>query len=534
MSELKEYVVTLKYYEDLEAFYEDMETPGGDLYIPNREVDVALRRPISRSTHYYLTKEEAELLRNDPRVLSVELTPAELGIIVKPAWVDSSNFWDKSGTNNANHKNWGLLRCIEGVQRSNWGSDGTTTQTGTAQANSEGRNVDVVIVDGYINPNHPEMAVNSDGTGGTRVIQYNWLQHAVTPGNYFYTSNFTGADNNHGQHVAGTVAGNRQGWARKANIYNFYAYSGTDPNGVSELLLYDYIRAWHNSKPVNPATGRKNPTIVNNSWGYGYSLSISQITRVNHRGINYTTGLTSSFLNSVGIINDGSLTDTPATYTALEQDQLDAINDGIIVVGAAGNEYTKIDVPNGIDYNNYFIYNYFGTDYVIHYHRGMAPTNGTLGICVGAIGPTKNEVKASFSNCGPRIDVYAPGSNIISSVHTGGVVDLRSSGTQYYTQKYNGTSMASPQVCGVLACLLETYPTLSQAQVLNYLNANSKYNQITDTGGSYTDYTSLQNSANKFLYYKKERADTGPTWPKLNYLERPAAGRLFPRVRVRR
>jgi len=532
MSDLKEYVVTLKNFEDLDGFYEDMETPGGNLYIPNREVDIALRRPISRSTHYYLTKEEAELLRHDPRVLSVELTPADLGIIIKPAWTQTSNYWDKSGTNNNLFKNWALLRCTEGEQRSNWGSDltATKTQTGTVSVSTDGNNVDVVIVDGYVNPDHPEMAVNSDGTGGSRVVQYNWLQHASPPSNYIYPVSYSGGDNNHGMHVAGTTAGNTQGWARKANIYNFFPYGG-DANNVDVLLIYDYIRAWHASKPINPLTGRRNPTIINNSWGYGYSISISSITKVNHRGQDYTSNLDSAFLNSVGIINNGSVADMPASYSALEQDQLDAINEGIIVVGAAGNESYKIDKPDGIDYNNHFIFNYFGLNYIIYYHRGMAPTNGTLGICVGAVGSTVSEYKASFSNCGPRVDIYAPGVNIISSVHTGGIADARGSGN---LQKYQGTSMASPQVCGVVACLLEIYPNMTQSQVIDYLNKNSKYNQMTDSGGSYTDYTSLQESQNRYLYVYKERASTGPTWPKLNYLPRPTSGRMFPRVKVKR
>lgn len=527
MSDLKEYIVTLKNYEDLDSFYEDMETPGGDLYIPNREVDLALRRPISRSTHYYLTKEEADLLRNDLRVLTVELNPEDLGLIIKPAWVQESNFWDKSGVNNASYKNWGLLRCIEGFQRSNWGVDGVTTQSGIIRANAEGRNVDIVIVDGFVNPNHPEMAVNSNGTGGTRVVQYNWLQHRIpTPGTYNYGP-YSGSENDHGMHVAGTAAGNTQGWARSANVYNITPYS-SDPNSLSALVLYDYIRAWHSSKPINPVTGKRNPTIVNNSWGYGYSLLISNISQIVHRGISYTSGLTSEFLNSLGLLNDGLYAYPPARYSALEQDQLDAINEGIIVVGAAGNESFKSDVTTGLDYNNYVIYSGF----TIYYHRGMGPSAGIKGINVGAIGNSKNESKADFSNCGPRIDIYAPGSAIISSVHSGPIADQRDS--SYKLEKYYGTSMASPQVCGVLACLMEVYPSITQNQVLEYLATNSKYNQITDTNGGYTDLFSLQGSENRYLYYYKERAEIGFTWPKLNYLARPSSGRMFPRVRVRR
>ena len=57
---LKEYVVTLQRFEDLDNFYNDMETPGGDLYIPNRSVDVQQRRNVSRNTHYMLNDAEAE------------------------------------------------------------------------------------------------------------------------------------------------------------------------------------------------------------------------------------------------------------------------------------------------------------------------------------------------------------------------------------------------------------------------------------------------------------------------------------------
>jgi hypothetical protein len=70
--ELREYIVTLKEHQDLDSFYEDMETPGGNLYIPDRAIEVAVRRPISRNTNYLLTYEEAEQLRNDPRVRCIE------------------------------------------------------------------------------------------------------------------------------------------------------------------------------------------------------------------------------------------------------------------------------------------------------------------------------------------------------------------------------------------------------------------------------------------------------------------------------
>ena len=69
---LREWIVTLHNKEDLESFYEDMETPGGNLFIPDRAVEVAHKRPISRNTHYMLTDDEVELIKSDDRVWDVD------------------------------------------------------------------------------------------------------------------------------------------------------------------------------------------------------------------------------------------------------------------------------------------------------------------------------------------------------------------------------------------------------------------------------------------------------------------------------
>lgn len=60
---------------NLDSLYDDMETPGGNLYIPDRAVDLVHRRAISRNTHYMLTDEEAAQVAGDPRVLACELSP---------------------------------------------------------------------------------------------------------------------------------------------------------------------------------------------------------------------------------------------------------------------------------------------------------------------------------------------------------------------------------------------------------------------------------------------------------------------------
>ena len=514
----REYIVTAKSKEDLESLYNDLETAGGCECIPEREVECVHKRPISRNTHYKLTDEEAELIKNDSRVSSVELSPDERGVIFSPNYNIATTFWSKSTANNDSYRNWGFYRCVNGATTANWGSDGTITNnfaaTQTVQVTSSGRNVDVVIVDGCFDPAHPEFAKNEDGTGGTRVTQYNWLQHrpeveGTAAGTYVYTPYTTGstqqqADNNHGCHVAGTACGNRRGWARDANIYNINLYSSAS-TVLGANLVFDYIRAWHNSKAVNPVTGRKNPTITNNSWGSALpAILFTDIEWVNYRGTQITPpggGWTKAILESYGVLCDATLPQTqaiPYYSAALQADINDAINDGIIIVAAAGNDSFKSDISGGVDYNNQIKETGFVADY---YHRGSQPSQLTGVISVGNIDATVTEQKAISSTTGPRVDIHAPGTNITSSVHSngGGVADARNA--SYRIIKYNGTSMASPQVSGVLSCLLEQWPRMKQQEALEYLqNYGRTNNQITDAGATTRTWSVSASGSSAYVF----------------------------------
>lgn len=542
----KEYIVTLKCKEDLSKFYNDMETRGGSSSIPSRAIPVCNRRPISRNTHYQLTEFEAAKIRKDPRVLSVELTMEELGIKIVPSRVETSTLWNKSNTISTGHQQWGLLRCIEGTQRPNWGLDGTTNVTGTATLTSTGKHVDVVIVDGHFDPTHVEFAVNADGTGGSRVNQFNWLSLnpevlGTSAGTYVYTPYVDSededatADNNHGAYVAGVFAGNTRGWASDATLYNISPYS-TNPNTIVPSYIIDYLRAWHKSKPINSVTGRRNPTVTNHSYGTKFTLPITSISEVTVNGVSNNGPFTSGQLSAFGIYNYDSgggvyVAEIPYRSPSFDADLIDAMDDGIIVVGAAGNSYTKIDTYSddaNADYNNFLI----SDGYQYYYNQGSATaTPGT--IQVGAIGIAVNESKISFSNCGPRIDVYAPGTLIMTTINTEGFVgDVRDSEDKW--TKISGTSFSAPQVAGVLACIAEQWPTMTQAQALRYITENATIDQITDTDGGPTDYTSLQGSENRYLYYVKERETQGQVTPRANQGFRPTAGMTWPRPRIYR
>ena len=272
---MEEYVVTLRNKEDLDDFYNDMETPGGDLYIPDRAVNVELRRQISRNTHYMLTPEEVIELKQDPRVWDVKSAnhirsaQGSYDGFEEGGTFDRQNYLPVAGD-----KNWGLYRHVIGANAlsGEWGFDGTDAITVADYAiTASGKNVDVLIVDSVINTtamNHPEFAVNADGTGGTRFKMFNWfglnsaLGYGVN-GTYDYSND----GETHGIHVAGTAAGNTQGWARDADIYNIQPFGQNHGSGKLDPLKYwDYIRQWHNNKTINSETGRRNPTISNHSY----------------------------------------------------------------------------------------------------------------------------------------------------------------------------------------------------------------------------------------------------------------------------
>jgi hypothetical protein len=85
-----------------------------------------------------------------------------------------------------------------------------------------------------------------------------------------------------------------------------------------------------------------------------------------------------------------------------------------------------------------------------------------------------DDSRASFSNYGSCVDLFAPGSGILSAASTGDTDSTIMS----------GTSMAAPHVAGVAALYLEQNPTASPAQVKSAILGNATLNRITDTRGT--------------------------------------------------
>ena len=174
----KEYVVTLHRKEDLEQFYNEMQLTNFPL---------VKKRPLSRNTHYMMTEEQAERLRQDSRVWGVEAVDSfkfATQVVNNESYPVSGNFWKDDtqlpATVSPADFQWGHIHCAGDAAQRGKGQFGPITSGGvyeqvndTVEVFNNGRHVDVVIVDDPVSWDSQEWF--SPTTGATRFVQYQWF-----------------------------------------------------------------------------------------------------------------------------------------------------------------------------------------------------------------------------------------------------------------------------------------------------------------------------------------------------------------------
>ena len=190
-------------------------------------------------------------------------------------------------------------------------------------------------------------------------------------------------------------------------------------------------------------------TIAGSTYGVAKGATVVPVRVLNCRGSGSTSGVISGLNWMIGDHDNGvpavanmSLGGTRSSIMNLAV--ASAVRDGIVVAVAAGNSNRDA--------------------------CSVSPASEPLAITVGAT--TSADARASFSNFGECVDVFAPGVNVISAGH-------RSS---LETRSMSGTSMASPYVAGAVALLLHEEPGLSPAAVASRLLWRATPDAVTSPG----------------------------------------------------
>jgi len=535
----KEYIVILKKGIDYNQVWLDIENPTNGLpHIPDRPVSILNDlSAFTRLCIYALTDEEAEQLKQDDRIMGVEIPIENIpGVEIGP--FEETDLTSSTITGNFNKPvngnadpsiNWGLIRHSNAYNV--YGVNKTTPLT--YNYGLDGSGIDIVITDSGVTADHPEF---NDANGVSRVQQINWATYVPALSSM---RNSYRDDNGHGTHVAGIAAGKNYGWAKNSRIYSIAA---TGLGAASTLNLFAAIKLWHNSK------NGSRPTVVNMSWGAFWNLRtlgsntnnameifVKSITGGSYRGNTYKYDITNkiSDLTNKGLLLDASVSEHISSFggnysipffSEANSVALDELTDaGIVLVYAAGNCSYKIDKPDNAggsgDYDNYITSSLVNNNREIYYHRGNSIQNETA-ICVGNIDSevkdSQTDQKSKGSCPGPRVDIYAAGTSIMSAFSIYGSPYFLDA--NYKQANRGGTSMASPQIAGICALYLQRNPTATPAEVKDWIKNNSTKNLYSSSVLDYTNFRSLLGGSANVAYqnlqaptissYAKDSTDT--------------------------
>ena len=525
-----------------------------------------------------------------------------------------------------NRTNWAVKRV--GVQTNSLLWNDTTRIPGRVDQNVitgnlnytlTGRNVDIIIQDSGVLQYHPEFI---DATGKSRVrdvvldgpyyidpnyfdinsLTYtkadgrvgiattaarDWWQDSTkrspvfatigtvsVPTNYnapktlgvSSTTNASELTDSHGTCCASLSAGKNFGLAFEANIWNMSGIGQPPELNISIDQNYDFMKIFHQYKRINPVTGKRNPTIVNGSWGYFARFLPSTTVNFRFRG---------SIGTFVGSANPASFPGNPilqqvtsykngldtsyewsssSRTLSTEQAGNELMDSGVIFVAAGGNDNLRLGSslvdPDRI---NYFTDIFGATDARLNevgvrvFPDGVAPIghvqythpqgigyNSVTGfnpvIVVGAMDDavtfTSKERKAPYSNNGPGIDVWAPADSTLAAAITsaespGFPIYQRYDDGNFNDQFFNGTSAAAPVTTGLIALYLEQNPMATQSQVKDWLDmmgsvilGDEYEDQVPDvTNLAYWTGTSNMRGAEKRILYNPYETTETPVPP---------------------
>jgi subtilisin family serine protease len=242
--------------------------------------------------------------------------------------------------------------------------------------------------------------------------------------------------------------GNYQG----ANTKSYVVDSGIDPSNTDfegrVATGYDAVQDGLGSGDCNGHGTHVAGTIGSRTFGVAKKTNLIPVRVLDCAG----SGLYSSVIAGLNWIAGNYIPGEPAVVnmslggpasSTLDEAVNNLISKGLSVVVAAGN-----DNLNACDYS---------------------PARTPDAITVGAT--NTDDSRASYSNFGSCLDIFAPGTSIPSTWL----------GVNYYAF-LSGTSMAAPHVAGTIVRFLGQYPGLTPMQVTKSIKTSSTKNLVTSPG----------------------------------------------------
>ncbi|MFH8491698.1 S8 family peptidase [Streptomyces longisporoflavus] len=246
-----------------------------------------------------------------------------------------------------------------------------------------------------------------------------------------------------------------------------YTYPDTAGSGVTAYVIDTGVRITHSEisgRAVNgyDAVDRDNTaqdgnghgthvatTIAGKTYGVAKKAKIVAVRVLDNNG----SGTTAGVIAGIDWVTSNHAAGAPAVAnmslgggasTSLDNAVKNSIADGVSYAVAAGNE--------GVNASS------------------SSPARVPAAITVGATSNT--DAKASWSNYGSVLDIFAPGVSIKAGWHTGDTA----------TNTISGTSMATPHVAGAAAVYLAGHTSATPAQVSSALVNGATTGKVTSPG----------------------------------------------------
>lgn len=391
--------------------------------------------------------------------------------------------------------NWGLIRH---TNDSNPFPLMDSTASYTYTYNYDGDGVDMIFLSAaMVDVDNAEYK-----TGGvSRIQQYQWNTLSNMSGMETIDYSSSASTSNHAEGVLALACSNTYGWATGARIYII------PRDQVSDSTHYfDAAKEFHKAK-VN-AGGTVRPTVFFASYGYAGSSTTQSERNINFRGNDFTeykgvplTVRVAENFGGASMLEMGchpqfksGYSETYLDKNSIGQAAQDLEDEGVITIYSAGNEAQKCDYPSGADWNNHFTNTNVSSDF--YYNRGSAQwANNSIVVAnlssrFNTITSGKEELYTS-SNRGDRVDCAAAGNVIRLTIPSGDVT-------------VSGTSYSCPQIAGMVALVLEKYPSTTPYQMRKFFREEAISSSTLQTGkstlttdlGSYGDPEYFNNGLN--------------------------------------